>query len=197
MNKDIFWNIIIGVFSAILIGGGAYVMMTGGLIGNIDGTKASLVETTSDEIDEQKVGGVDNTESKSAPVKNEIKQEEINKTFNTIKTMIQDGMTIEVKQEGEGNAIQNGENAVVHYTGMFTNGKVFDSSVSSGQPFVFKLGMGMVIQGWEKGVLGMKKGEKRVLTIPPELGYGAAGAGGVIPPNATLIFEVELVDIKK
>jgi len=83
----------------------------------------------------------------------------------------------------------------VHYTGKLTDGTVFDSSVERGQPFRFTLGAGQVIPGWELGILGMKTGGKRVLTIPPELGYGERGAGNVIPPNATLEFEVELVSV--
>jgi FKBP-type peptidyl-prolyl cis-trans isomerase len=110
--------------------------------------------------------------------------------------MDQDGVKVEIMQEGTGEGAKNGQTVVVHYTGMFTDGKVFDSSIPRGQPFPVKLGSGMVIQGWEKGLVGMKVGEKRRLTIPPELGYGAAGAGGIIPPNATLVFDVELLKIQ-
>jgi len=97
--------------------------------------------------------------------------------------------------EGKGAPAVRGKNVKVHYTGWLTNGKKFDSSVDHGKPFIFKLGAGMVIKGWDDGVDGMKVGGKRQLRIPPELGYGAAGAGGVIPPNATLIFDVELLDV--
>ncbi len=97
---------------------------------------------------------------------------------------------------------QKGDIVFVQYTGKLTNGTVFDSSIPRGQPFSFQLGSGMVIAGWEKGILGMKVGEKKTLTIPPADGYGESGApdgrgGYVIPPNSTLIFDVELVDIKR
>jgi peptidylprolyl isomerase len=96
---------------------------------------------------------------------------------------------------GSGAAAKNGDTVSVHYTGWLENGTKFDSSVG-GDPIEFVLGSGRVIPGWEKGLLGMKVGGKRKLTIPPSLGYGASGAGDTIPPNATLIFEVELVAIK-
>lgn len=113
------------------------------------------------------------------------------------KKRVVQGMTIETTKEGSGEAIVNGKTAVVHYTGKLENGTVFDSSKTRGTPFEFPLGAGMVIKGWDLGVLGMKVGETRMLTIPSELGYGATGTpGGPIPPNATLIFEVELLGIK-
>lgn len=97
---------------------------------------------------------------------------------------------------GAGTSAEVGMNIFVHYTGKLKDGTVFDSSVPRGNPFSFTLGQGQVIQGWEQGLLGMKVGGKRTLTIPPELGYGATGAGGVIPGNATLIFDIELIAIK-
>jgi FKBP-type peptidyl-prolyl cis-trans isomerase len=96
---------------------------------------------------------------------------------------------------GTGAAAQAGQTAIVHYTGWLQNGTKFDSSVDRGQPFSFPLGAGRVIKGWDEGVQGMKIGGKRRLTIPSNLGYGARGAGGVIPPHATLIFEVELLGL--
>jgi FKBP-type peptidyl-prolyl cis-trans isomerase len=97
---------------------------------------------------------------------------------------------------GTGEAAIAGKNVSVHYTGWLENGKKFDSSVDRGQPFSFPLGAGRVIKGWDEGVQGMKVGGKRKLTIPSDLGYGSRGAGGVIPPNATLIFDVELLGVK-
>jgi FKBP-type peptidyl-prolyl cis-trans isomerase len=104
-------------------------------------------------------------------------------------------LKIETLKEGTGQPIENGQTAVVHYTGWLTNGTKFDSSVDRGTPFSFTLGEGKVIIGWEQGILGMKVGEKRKLTIAPELGYGPQAVGGVIPANSTLIFEVELLEI--
>ena len=101
---------------------------------------------------------------------------------------------------GDGPVAKAGQNAVVHYTGWLykngTKGNKFDSSLDRGQPFTFPLGAGRVIRGWDEGVAGMRPGGKRTLIIPPDLGYGAAGAGGVIPPNATLLFEVELIEAR-
>ena len=106
------------------------------------------------------------------------------------------GLQIEELVVGSGNAATAGQKVSVHYTGWLTNGTKFDSSKDRGEPFIFPLGKGHVIRGWDEGVAGMKVGGKRKLTIPPQLGYGARGAGGVIPPNATLVFDVELVGIE-
>jgi peptidylprolyl isomerase len=96
---------------------------------------------------------------------------------------------------GTGESPARGKSVKVHYTGRLTDGKKFDSSVDRGQPFVFSIGVGQVIKGWDEGVMSMKVGGKRQLVIPPDLGYGARGAGGAIPPNAELIFDVELLGV--
>jgi FKBP-type peptidyl-prolyl cis-trans isomerase len=103
------------------------------------------------------------------------------------------GLVIEDLVVGDGATANAGQRVSVHYTGWLENGKKFDSSKDRGQPFQFSLGRGEVIRGWDEGVSGMKIGGKRKLTIPAALGYGARGAAGVIPPNATLLFEVELL----
>lgn len=105
------------------------------------------------------------------------------------------GLKYEDVKVGTGDAAETGKTVSVHYTGWLTDGKKFDSSKDRGQPFEFPLGGGRVIKGWDEGVKGMKVGGVRKLTIPPELGYGARGAGGAIPPNATLVFEVELLKV--
>jgi FKBP-type peptidyl-prolyl cis-trans isomerase FkpA len=99
-------------------------------------------------------------------------------------------------KEGEGTAAKKGDTVEVHYTGWLTDGKKFDSSVDRKKPFSFKLGAGEVIKGWDEGVAGMKPGGKRKLTIPPELAYGKKGFPGAFPPDATLVFEIELLKIK-
>ena len=105
------------------------------------------------------------------------------------------GLIIEDVVVGDGLEASAGQRVKVHYTGWLTDGRKFDSSKDRNDPFDFYLGAGQVISGWDEGVQGMKIGGTRKLTIPPDLGYGARGAGGVIPPNATLVFEVELLGL--
>jgi peptidylprolyl isomerase len=110
------------------------------------------------------------------------------------------GLQFEDTQVGTGASPNKGQTCVMHYTGWLWDGSAkgakFDSSVDRGRPFTFPIGQGRVIKGWDEGVADMKVGGKRTLIIPPNLGYGAAGAGGVIPPNATLLFEVELLELR-
>ena len=107
--------------------------------------------------------------------------------------MTDSGLKFEDTKVGDGAVASQGQTVSVHYTGWLENGTKFDSSKDRNEPFEFKLGAGQVIRGWDEGVAGMKIGGVRRLTIPPQLGYGDRGAGGAIPPKATLIFEVELL----
>lgn len=109
---------------------------------------------------------------------------------------LENGLQIQDLKVGDGPEAKVGDTVAVHYTGWLTDGTKFDSSLDRGQPFAFALGQGMVIQGWDIGVQGMKIGGKRKLTIPSALGYGERGAGEAIPPNATLVFEVQLLAIQ-
>lgn len=112
----------------------------------------------------------------------------------------QSGLQIVDTEQGTGASPKTGDTCIMHYTGwLYQNGekgRKFDSSVDRGEPFAFTIGVGQVIKGWDEGVATMKVGGKRTLIIPPQLGYGARGAGGVIPPNATLMFDVELLGIE-
>lgn len=139
------------------------------------------------------------TENKEEDIKKplEVKQE-VKKYMNDsdVKTL-----DVKITQAGQGEAVtQKGNVLSMNYTGTLLNGKKFDSNVDPAfghvEPFNFQIGAGMVIRGWDEGLIGMKKGEKRILTIPADMAYGARGAGAVIPPNAALIFEVELLDFK-
>jgi FKBP-type peptidyl-prolyl cis-trans isomerase len=129
----------------------------------------------------------------SAPAEQETAVPEQSTAANTTADVTE--LVIEDIVVGTGAEAKSGDTVTVHYTGWLTDGTKFDSSVDAGQPLQFPLGQGYVIQGWDEGVAGMKVGGKRKLIIPPDMGYGAQGAGGVIPPNATLVFEVELVSI--
>ena len=120
--------------------------------------------------------------------KDDKKEEKVIKTDSGLKYID--------KKVGDGTEAKKGKTVVVHYTGWLKDGKKFDSSLDRKEPFTFELGAGNVIKGWDEGVAGMKVGGKRKLIIPPELGYGKKGAGNVIPPDAELTFEVELLEVK-
>jgi FKBP-type peptidyl-prolyl cis-trans isomerase len=113
---------------------------------------------------------------------------------DTTEVEVTEGLTYQETECGEGDEAGPGDTVSMHYKGTLEDGSEFDSS-EGGQPFQFTIGAGQVIEGWEQGIPGMRVGGKRTLTIGPDLAYGEAGAGGVIPPNATLIFEVELIEI--
>ncbi len=134
----------------------------------------------------------------SIPVATALASQDAKESKKMIKT--QSGLQYSDEKVGEGDSPKAGQTCVMHYTGWLwvdgQKGKKFDSSVDRGQPFSFTLGVQEVIAGWDEGVATMKPGGKRHLLIPPNLGYGARGAGGVIPPNATLFFEVELLKVK-
>jgi peptidylprolyl isomerase len=106
------------------------------------------------------------------------------------------GLTYIITKNGDGEAIKKGDNVIVNYTGLLTNGAMFDSSITRNEPFSFPVGAGMVIKGWDEGLQILRIGDNVTLIIPPTIGYGASGAGGVIPPNATLIFIIEVLGVK-
>ena len=116
------------------------------------------------------------------------------KENNVNATKTESGLYYEITKNGSGDNASAGDNVTVHYTGMLLNGEVFDSSVSRNQPFSFQLGKGMVIKGWDEGITYFNKGAEGRIFIPSPLGYGSAGAGGIIPPNAVLIFEIQVLD---
>lgn len=147
-------------------------------------------------IDSQKA--TDNSSQKSTNSQNTMQDNKSNSTAPSAEGYVPkiDGVVIEVLNEGSGDkAVKSGDTISVHYTGTLENGTVFDSSVPRKQPFSFRIGQGEVIKGWDQGLIGMKVGEKRKLTISPEMGYGTQ-ANGPIPANSILIFDVELLGIK-
>lgn len=178
--------IVIGIVVASIIGIGLWLR---------DVPESTVIETPAPEATgTQESEASDSTEQKTSTTNTTSTNSEQTTTNNII---TKNGMKIEITKEGTGEAIVNGQVASMLYTGTLTDGTLFDStSKRNDQPFEFILGAGQVIKGWDQGILGMKVGEERTLTIPAELGYGAQGAGGVIPPNATLVFTVKLLAIK-
>ena len=154
----------------------------------IDTTIATPVDTTSTPTE---------TQTPATTVGTNPSTPSATKGTRPISTKTINGMKIEVTKEGTGTPIKSGQTAVMLYTGKLTDGSIFDSTAKrNNDPFSFNLGAGQVIKGWDEGIVGMKVGEQRTLTIPAELGYGATGYPPVIPQNATLIFDVTLVGIK-
>lgn len=149
-----------------------------------------LQNSQNSENENQEINSSENSEQQEANSEKENKEE----SEKEVKGENQK-LEIEILKEGIGEEAKRNNKVTVHYMGTLENGTKFDSSLDRGKPFVFTLGIGQVIKGWDQGVLGMKVGEKRKLTIPSELGYGSKGAG-LIPPNATLIFEVELLEVE-
>lgn len=141
---------------------------------------------------DDKAAAVDTPQASSEAVKEAPKKAKVSHKVVTTAS----GLKYEILKKGNGPVAKAGQTVSVHYTGWLTDGKKFDSSVDRGEPFQFALGAGQVIKGWDEGVAGMKVGEKRKLTIPSSLGYGDRGAGGVIPPGATLVFDVELLGVQ-
>ena len=176
--KTVVWIVLIIVLSSLIVFVGCKNK------GNImDGP--GMVNTDGVDVKAPQDGG-DGTDALDTPEKDPTEQPKEEAKEDT-------GLKIEDINVGEGPEVKEGDTVKVHYTGMLkSNGKVFDSSKERGEPFRFTVGMGNVIEGWEKGLIGMKVGGKRLLTIPPELGYGDRDMGD-IPPNSTLIFEIELL----
>lgn len=134
---------------------------------------------------------------KRVTVTKSTKKPIVNKMENTNQAVTtESGLTYIVTKRGDGAQIKAGDNVIVNYTGLLTNGEKFDSSLDRGETFSFPVGAGRVIKGWDEGLQKLRVGDHATLIIPPSIGYGARGAGGVIPPNATLIFIIEVVGVK-
>jgi peptidylprolyl isomerase len=177
----------------VLVGGLCVVAMATALyLVRADATTNTIATTAGSLVNEEQVAGlVFVTDDERTP---EVRRAEalLEATDNTnrIQRMVVEDIVV-----GEGDEVQSGDTVVVHYAGRLQSGEEFDNSQRRGQPFSFTVGAGQVIKGWEEGLIGMKVGGERVLVIPPDKGYGAAGIGP-IPPNATLVFSIQLLDIE-
>ena len=185
MNKIILTIIVLSAFAIL------FYFFLQGFANNQAQTKLNFGDTQSEMNDNQQEQANGNNQKMEDQNGDKEEAGEIEEDSASSQTP---GLGIEVLTQGSGEMAENGDKVSVHYTGTLEDGSKFDSSIDRGQPFTFQLGAGQVIKGWDLGVLGMAVGEKRKLTISSELGYGQAGVGP-IPPNATLIFEVELIDI--
>ena len=154
-------------------------------------TKKSVVRTSKGKVVKRTI--TKKTKGKTVKKITTIKKME-NINNNALTT--ESGLTYIITKNGDGAQIKAGDNVIVNYTGMLTNGAKFDSSLDRNEPFSFPVGAGMVIKGWDEGLQKLRIGDHAILTIPPSIGYGANGAGGVIPPNATLIFIIEVIGVK-
>jgi peptidyl-prolyl cis-trans isomerase A (cyclophilin A) len=157
-----------------------------------NGAAAEAFKADQDAFNEINKGLVEAAKKKAEEADKAILDEISNRWPNAVVT--DSGIRYVIKKEGTGKTPPSGTMVTVHYTGMFMDGRIFDSSVERKQPFEFTVGASQVIRGWDETVLSMKKGEKRTIILPPELAYGSRGAGGVIPPNTWLVFEVELIN---
>lgn len=172
-------NAVFSILIVVLFLGGAYVYMRGDTEQVMNSSQKQTM--SSQQLQEGSAGDVE-----GSVLQNNQSQQDKNMDLN-----------IEMVKEGTGDRVtKKGDTLEMHYTGTLLNGTKFDSSVDRGTPFTFTLGAGQVIKGWDEGLLGMKVGEKRKLTIPADMAYGSQGAGDIIPPNSTLIFETELLSIK-
>ncbi|MBN4056711.1 FKBP-type peptidyl-prolyl cis-trans isomerase [bacterium AH-315-J21] len=172
--------------------GSAYTLTTDATAGSADSSETGSKDSTS-QMGKKEMSKMEKTTKSDSMTTKDGKASEA--AADTVTTA--SGLKYVITKEGKGDVAKSGQNVAVHYAGrLASNGKEFDNSFKRQKPIEFKLGIGRVIKGWDEGIAGMRVGEERTLIIPSELGYGKRGAGGAIPPNATLIFDVQLVAVK-